>query len=583
MAGIAGAPAPRPSDLTPQPGPASALDAMPEYQAPKGPSALDSMPSQAAPQPQASQYTGPGSSTLQGIADVAPEAMGIAGGIAGRAAGIPGMVGMGMSMATGGMGIRQVIEQDILGSAPKQSTTDRLIGMRDAAGKIGAELITGEAAIRGIAKGGALALETKMGQMFSDRLASQVQPVVDYASNFVDNIKKSLIKPAADWLEQNMAQGTAEQSGDTIKGKFQQVIGDKYAAFTKRYAGINGASADTIMPDAQRLRLTTALRNDSVDLPQNIHNMVKTYASKIDGATNAQDVHQVISDVNNEVNRLSAYQTSPAVRDKISALQQFSDRATDFMEDYTHGIAKRVASGNASMGEMQGFQKMMEQQANPTVPVGEQNLQNYAKSVAKDYIDQRKNVTQDYAKFRSFLSDTGEQAGVSAEKLGPMQFMREIDRVPSEQLVQRMFLPKNAAALREMATTSPDVFQAVKGARIRDIYNNSMVDGKIDIGKLANNFDALPESSRPLIISNAERAQLRSVADNSNLGALDRMHDNMITQFVKSSLDLTRAGAQAGAKVASDAYGTNAGKALSAQLVGGAAVAATGRNPVPGQ
>ncbi len=595
MAGIQGQPAPKPSNLpppTPTVGAADPYDVGPSAarSAPNAPNASDPYDAgpkaAAAPAASAQSYQGPGSSTLQGIANIAPEGMGIAGGIAGRTAGIPGMTGMGMAMAAGGMGIRQVIEQDILGSKPKQDATQRLADMTNAAGKIGAELLTGEAAIRGVVRGGAAAIETKLGGFLADKMSKTAQPIVDYVSNFADGLRKNLIKPAADWIEQNMATGTAEQSGDSIKQKLQQVISDKFEQFQQRYADINSVAGSTPMTDAKRLGLTAKLREDAVDLPQNIYGMVKNYAGKIDAGGTAQDVHQVISDVNNEISRLSTYQTSPAVRDKLSALQQFSDRATDYMENYTHDIAKRISTGNATMGEMQGFQKMMEQQANPTAAVGEQNLKSYAKSVANDYIEQRKGVNVDYAKYRGFLDDTGEQAGVRAQGLGPMQFMRELDRKPSEQLVQNMFLPKNAAALREMSTASPEVFQEVRAARIRDIYNKSMVDGKIDLKKFAGNFNdvnVLPESSRPLIISDADRTMLSGVANQNGVGAIDRMHNNVVANAIKGVIDMSHAGALATAKIAKDAYGTNAGKVIADQIIGGAGAMATGNKPLPGQ
>ena len=56
----------------------------------------------------------------------------------------------------------------------------------------------------------------------------------------------------------------------------------------------------------------------------------------------------------------------------------------------------------------------------------------------------------------------------------------------------------------------------------------------------------------------------------------------MVSNFVKSSLDITRVGALSGAKIAKDAYGTDIGKVLAAQAVGGTGVAMSGNNPVPG-
>lgn len=566
MSGISGQPGTKPTEVnSPIPGASEGMSldsfAAQAKGAGKAGQSLDSFAAQAGQAPSAptggndSGYQGPGAGLLQATADVAPTALGIAGGIVGSVAGPGGMAAMGMAGAAAGMGYRQFIEQEILGKPLKDP--DKLWHeVTDSAGQTGAELLAGEGALKVAGKAGKLALESKVGAALTDKIAATTAPAVKYFSDFTHNLKAGIIAPVTDYLENNMARGTAEQSGDQIKGQLTQIIGDKFNSFKQSYAQLNQAVGDIPMADADKLALTGKLRADARGFQGNIYNSVKQYATRIDDAASPQEIHSVLSDVDAEIQRLSGYQTSGTVRDKIAALQQFSDRAGDFMENFTNGIAQRVAKGKASMEEMAAFEKMAGAQANPTVPVDPQNLRQYAKGVAKDfsddYIAKRAAVDADYSKFRGFLEDVGDQTRINAGKQGPTQFMRSIQDVPSEQLVDRMFLPKNAAALREMQASTPDVFEAVKQARIRNIYNDSMTDGQVNLRKLADNFQALPESARSLIISGPQLQQIQAIANSANLKVIDRLSNNAVTGLVRNVIDLTHVSTMAGAKIIRD-------------------------------
>lgn len=575
MAGIAGQPGTKPSAVqSPVPQTGDPFASGPEAAPAQG--GVD--PFSAGPGTEAAASSGsnslidPNSMTgkaVQGVASVLPVGMGIATSLTAGGPTNPAGIAMGMLGAAGGQGWKDLIEQQLLGKKPPADNGNLgLKSMTDAAGSFGADTVIGEAAFKGIAATGKFAMETAGGKAAAEWVAEQAKPAIDYVSNFTDSLKKTIVQPVTDYLEKNMAQGTAEQSGNEIKQKLGNLISGKFQQFKQSYAAINKVAADTPLADETRRGLTDKLRNDAVDLPQNLYGMVKRYANQIDGASNAQQVHEVISQVDGEIARLSSGKTSPAIRDQLAALEQFSNRATDFMENNTQGIAKRIASGKASPGEMQAFEQMMSNQANPTVPVGEQNLAKYAKSVANDYLDQRTQVNANYAKFRGLLEDVGEQTKTKAEGFGPMQFFRKVDEVPSEQLVERMFQPKNAAALRAMQNETPEVFQAVKQARVRDIYNNSMKDGAVDFKKLADNFDSLPESARSLIISDGERAEIRKIANSSSLKVLSTMQDNIATKFAKGVGDLAHFTAMAGGKGGKDLVSSPLGQAVANKTFG---------------
>lgn len=583
MAGIQGQPTPKPQDLqAPVPGTseksafdsymsgAGAADAkagsnFDSYMAGSGAGAQEA--------PVAQGYHGIGSGALQLSADIAPTALGIAGGIVGAAAGPPGMAAMGMTGAAAGMGYRQFIEQELLGK-PAKDPSQNMHDVISSAGQAGAELLAGEGVLKVAGKAGQLAAKTQLGQAVSSKVSEAVTPVAQYIGQFTDRLKKQIIAPVADYLEANMAKGTAEQSGDTIIGQIKDTVLPRYNGFKDSYARMQQLATALPMPNEARYALSGSIRNDVIGMPQQLKSMALDYAKKFDQSLTSDEMHAVIGQVDEQIAQLSAKPTSGAVRDKLGALQQISERATNYMENHTFDLAKRVADGKASMSEMQAFEGMMKNQPFPSVSADPANIKQYTKSVAKDYLDNRAAVQSDYARFRGFLSDVAEQTGVKAEKLGPMQFMQKLQDVPSEQLVERMFLPKNAAALREMQKTSPEIFEAVKQARVRDIYNKSMVDGQLNIGKLADNFAELPESGRSLIISDPELASIRAIAESGSLKAMDRLHENTVFNFIRGAKDITHTGMVAAAKVARDVGATRGGQTFMKEMVGKAAARA---------
>lgn len=582
MAGIKGQPGTKPSNVpAPIPG-AAQTDAFDSAEVSMGKSAGDAFDSAQVGGSSAAPVDGGGSQPegwgpwlTQKAADAAPTVAGGVMAIAGAPAGVPGIVGMGMAGAASGTAIKQAIEQQILGKTLMKQNgrvrevmtpDDMLAEIRDSSGQLGAELLAGEGTLKVLGTAGRLAAETRLGGMVADKIMTAAKPTIDYVSNFTDGLKKQIIQPVSDFLSENMTTLSPEASGDAVKQSLGTRITAKFNDFKQSYAQINSVAADTPMSDAARKGLTDKIRSDAVDSPY--YKMAKGYTDQIDAAGNTQQVHKVISDVNAKISELSQYQTSGAIRDKIAVLQQISDRATDSMENFTYGMAQRISKGMASPQEMKAFEQMMVQQANPSVPAAEKNIAQYAKSVAKDYIDKREAINTDYAKFRSFLEDVGDQTRLKADGSGPMQFVRKLNEVPSEQLVERMFLPKNAAALRSMQEATPEVFQAVKQARVTDIYSKSLTDGVLDVKKLADNFAAIPPDSRRLFIPDAALQQMQNVSKSGMLKILEGRYQNWATKTVGEIADMTKLSMMATKQITKDAAKTVPARVITDKTIG---------------
>ncbi len=283
---------------------------------------------------------------------------------------------------------------------------------------------------------------------------------------------------------------------------------------------------------------------------------MKGYADRLDQAGNGEGLYKVLGDLKNEAMQATkdaAKYNSNALRDQAAALNQFADKTENYIEDgVIGGIAKRISAGKASMQEMEGFQQMMQAQPNPTVAAQPKNFNTYMKSVADDFLEQRQGVKAEYAKFRGLLDDIGDAAKVRSEGQGPMQFLNKLNDIPPEQLVERMFQPKNAGALRSMKTAYPEVYDNVIKNKMSDIVSKyTTVDGNINYKGIAQAIDDLPASTSNLLMSAKERETMLGVVNNPRLELLAKEHAGIADKFVTGLArigEIMRTGGQAAAK-----------------------------------
>lgn len=558
MAAIPGQPEARPSQVE-SPVPANgvgfeSLNAQAPGPALKGPSGgvgFESIGSGApAPdaQPQGQGYQGPGSTALQYL----PQAMGVAGGIVGMPAGPAGMAAMGAAGYAAGRGYQDLINMN-LGNQQQPSSLDSI---QEGAGKEGASQLIG-LKVGELAGAGASAIaKSEVGQIIGKFAAEPLAFVKNQIQKAGDAIKS----PLTQMISSKMTPANTEQAGDYVKNAFATDIGQRFTGFVKAYAGLKSVAAEIpFAPETTAKGLTDGVRTWAADLPGNSsYKMIKGFTDQLDQAPNGAAFYSVLGDIKQAAKQATEdalKYNSNALRDQAAYLTQFSDKASKYMEDgVIGGMARRIANGKGSMPEMQAFEKMMVSQQNPSVAADPKNLAEYTKSVANDYLSQREAVNSAYGKFRGFLSDVGEQTRVNPSSQGPTGFLNDIQDVPSEKLIERMFDPKNAAALRSMKAETPQIYDMVMRTKMNQVAQKATVNGTLDPALFQKTLDALPDSTRSLLITPAEAKVVSSVADNprlARLSSLEHFGNNWAVNFAANMAEFVRTGAPPVAKAIS--------------------------------
>lgn len=547
MSGIPGQPAPKPSSVnSPVPGASSFDDfekAAPQaaQSAGKAADSFDAFEAggQAPPAPQG--YNGPGAGALEMSANAAPTVGGIAGGTFGALAGggaasIPGIAAMGMAGAAAGSAYKQFIMQSVLKRQPVQDFSTNLAEAKGEAGDAGVSTLAG----LGVSKAAGMAMASKVGKASLDAIANVAAKPLAALKGAVDVARDEIFQPLEKIIASKVTPMTSEESGTFIKNQFASDIKNRFNSFVKSYADIDQVARALPLPsDDVKLAFSGAAREGATDLPSKSYNMVKGFADRFDQAKTGEDFYKVLSDLRAEATQAQADAVKyggNVVRDHAAALNMFADKADAFMENKViGGIAQRISKGTATMDEMTGFQRMMAAQQNPNVLADPKNLNKYMKSVANDYLDQRASVKAHYAQFRSLLEDVGESAKVSPEHMGPMQFVKAVQEVPSEKLADRMFDPKNAQALRTLQKQYPNVYEAVVKNKMSSIVaSNLKLDQSIDYGGVAKALEKLPDGTGAMLMNPTERSAMLEAVNNPRLELLQKEHTGMVDKVATS-------------------------------------------------
>lgn len=485
---------------------------------------------QAAPQ-EVAGYQGPGSEVLKTVADWAPTAGAIAGGIAGLPADIAtgGLASIGGAAAGGmaGNSVKRLIEAHILGM-PKLDTSQELYQGAKTAIQEG----LGQAAGLGIAKGATSLAATKVGAAVVDGVADVFAKPLAQIGGYLQGVRDAVEQPVMKLIASKVTPLNIEESGNAVKQLFDKDINTRFGKFVKSYETLDSVAKEMPVFDATKPNFfvgdlkSWAADNFSGDSKRMLTKVADDFAE----VSNGKQFSDLIKQVNGEVRH--AYSQGRTAQGE--ALKQLRDKAESFFEDKTVDLAKRISEGKGSMQEMDAFGKMMAAQQNPSVAPEAKNLVDYTKSVAKDYLKDRSTVKNSYAKFRGFLSDIGEQTKISTESRGPLQFLKDIQEVPSEKLVERMFDPKNAAALRTMQIETPEVFDQVVKSKMSQLVEKATPIGSPDVSLplLRSNLAKLPTPTRNLLLSSEDYKMLEQAINDPKVKALDALSTKAKTSII---------------------------------------------------
>jgi hypothetical protein len=450
---------------------------------------------------------------IQGAINTLPAVGGVVGGILGTGAapGVGTVIGAGAGAAAG-YSLKQTIERAVFGPNAGAQTRQQFYT------NLGKEAALG-AAGEGVGQiaGKALSATGQAAKAPFEALRNHVAKNVD-----------EITKPAHEILSQKITPMDAEQAGNAVKQLLSTDIKTKYGPFIKAYSELDTVAKAIPIKDESRRAFTNKTKSWALDnLSGDNYRMVKKFADDFDAAGTGRQFEDILGQISDARGRaLSTNSTKQA-----AVLKELESMADNFLEGETTKLAAKISAGKATPQERQFIDQIMQSRG----LVGEDSLK-YAKSLSRDYLNNKAKVAKDYAGFRGFLEDVGEQAKVKVGKKGPMRFLDELNDVPAEKLVERMFDPKNSAALKRMEKESPEVFDHVVRTKVNQLITKSSPDGDLNLRSLYNELNKMPPTARKMLFDDAEMNAIKQGFANPRLKTLERLQKRAET-FVLNFVD----------------------------------------------
>jgi hypothetical protein len=482
--------------------------------APQG-DALDAELNQAAPQDQGQPgfLSQLGHAALDELPALGSVGGAVVGGVMGAPTG-PGAIatGVGGAIIGGSMGqsAKDFIESAFMSKTPKTATQEAhdmgVSGLEQ-----GAMQAAGEGVLR-----------------LPGLLAKPVAVLGGQLSNVVEGISNEVKAPLTKMLQEKSTQMTTEEAGNAAKTLLTKNIKERYGPFVDAYAALDQVNQAMPLKDEARLGLTNNLKSWALDnLSGDNYKMVKKFSDDINAVGNGKQLNDVVQ----QIGDAKAMAFKNGANRQYQVLKQLQEKVMDFADSQTTALASKIQAGKATPQEMQFVNQLAQQRG-----VVENNVNDYAKSLAKDFLKAKDKVNTDYSSFKSFLEDVGEQTKTSTNKVGPMTFMSNLNEVPSEKLIERMFDPKNAAALRNMQQQTPEVFDVVVKSKWSQIMQKASPTGQLDLPMLQKELNKLPGSTRSVLMSNEEARTLSQVVNDprlKHLQTLEHAKNSFLVKWVK--------------------------------------------------
>lgn len=467
----------------------------------------------------------PSSFESPGYTEALPFLGGLGGAAAGAAIGAPfagvgaipgafigGVIGAGVG-AAGFQGWRDIIETQILGK-PQSSAMD----------------VTGDMA----AKGGREALDQAVGLGIGKAAGAVAkaipnklyEPIAEYGNKLIKGLRDQVETPVMKLIASKVTPMNSEAAGDAAKELFKRDIQKKYGPFIQAYADLDAVAKAVPLRDEARVKFNHELREFAAEFSGDNNKIIRKFTDDITASNSGKHLDDVIRQI--EDARQVAYKTGAS--NQAQVLKELKARANNFLDGETTRLATRIQAGKATPEEI-NFVKTIAQQRGIQDP----DINKYAKSLANDFMKSKDKVRGEYHQFKLHLEDVAEQTRVRPSKSGPMAFIEDINDVPSEKLIEKMFDPKNAAALRKMKEVTPEVYDVVAKSKVKEILRKSSPTGEVDIRAFQKEIAKLPDSTKSLLFSTDDLKAIHNAVNDpklKKLEALERIGNNMITKWI---------------------------------------------------
>lgn len=486
-----------------------------------------------------------GEVSLRGIAKGTEENLPVIGAIGGgMLAGVPGaMIGGG-----GGQALKEAIEQGLqgvkrspvetLGNIALQSA---LAGTGEAIAKPALELAKAAAPAIGsvLTSVPAPVIKAYMdGQMPISQLLAQAggkiavgaEAVQQKIMGAVDKAQSQMEAPALKIIGDRATQQSDAEVGATVKDMLTKDLQKRYGPFTEAYDKIDSVNQEINIPDEARRKLTQGMKDWALENhpeSSDTYKIIQKHAQNIDASNTGAQLQGAAGDLKGDLT--DAYKSGNGKR--IEALTEMQGRVSDFQEKQITSLAKRVSDGTASEDEMASFRKIADSEGVPA----EEDIGKYAKQISKDYLNSMDKVNSDYSGMKQYASAVQQQTG--AKRSGGIgSLIKNIVAIPDEKLASKMFTPNNAAALNQLKTETPEIFNQLAGAHVRDLAAGATSgEGKLDTQSFLQSVSEMPKEVRNLVFSPEEQEAFSSVSSNPKLQALIEAKESASANILKNN------------------------------------------------
>ncbi len=461
----------------------------------------------------------------QGAQDNLPVLGAVAGGLLGGPAGA-------MGGAIGGQAIKEAIEQGFQGINRSGMDTAKNLAMQGAVAG-GAELLSPPALK------GARAVAPKVGEALTSipapvikayldgqmpvqsllsaaggKLSAATEVVQQKILGKIDSAQSEMEKPALQVLGARATGQSDAEVGANIKSTLVKDIQARYGPFAEAYDKMDTVNQSIAIADESRRSLTQGMKDWALENhpeSSDTYKMIQKHAQNIDASNTGAQLQGAASDLKADLSQ--AYKDGNTKR--IEALTEVRDRLTDFTEKQVTDLAKRVGKGTATPEELASFRKIADSEGVPQ----EEDVAQYAKNIAKDYLNSVDKVSKDYSGFKDYINFIQQQTGAK-KAMGPGTLVKAIQSIPDEKLAAKMFTPNNVAALSRLKTETPEIFQQLAGVEVRDMGVAATKDGALNMDKFLKSVNEMPKEVRNLVFSQEEQQAMSSVANNQKLQML---------------------------------------------------------------
>lgn len=298
--------------------------------------------------------------------------------------------------------------------------------------------------------GDALGIKPTRGMLTTDLTTRGLESSLEQAPTVAGKIVRSEVEPVRRAMSDFVDESTKSKSmkspvviGENIKDGIKDKILRTYEPIKAIYADFEKNAINIPLKEKSQLAIARNLNQYADEmLTTTDKQMVKDYADNILSAKNVNQLKDLRSQVIAKINSGENPQALGLVVEKL-------DRA---IKGTTIRAALEVAQQSGTKGAMRA------------------GIEEEGKSLIRSW----KGVNSDYRELMTALGGFAKESKVANKIFGPMDLLKKIDSIPSEQLADKLFTESNVKALRQVKKLFPQEFEMIRSKQLADIYSSTL-------------------------------------------------------------------------------------------------------------